>query len=56
MITVCARAGTLRYGSHKFCEVNDNYQLHKLLHAISHPLYGSRLYILSQKKMQLLKS
>ena len=37
----------LRYGglhlphaNHKFCEINAKYQLHKLLLAISHPLYA----------------
>ena len=29
----------LPHANHKFCEVNAKYQLHKLLRAISHPLY-----------------
>ena len=28
------------HANHKFCKVNGRYQLHKLLSAISHPLYA----------------
>ena len=28
------------HANHTFCEVNAKYQLHKLLRAISHPLYA----------------
>ena len=40
----------LPYVNHKFCEVNAKYQLHKLLRAISHPLYAKeRVFLIREE-------
>ena len=36
--------------NHKYCEVNAKYQLHKLLRAISHPLYAKgRVFLIREE-------
>ena len=40
----------LPHANHKFCEVNAKYQLHKLLRAISHPLYAKeRVFLIREE-------
>ena len=40
----------LPHANHKFCEVNAKYQLHKLLRAISYPLYAKeRVFLIKEE-------